>query len=112
MISVRFEHTDKTIVLSVKGHAGQAPVGHDIVCASASILAMTAAQAVADMHGRGRLKKRPTLRLEAGDAVITCKATKQYREEALHTFEVIQTGYELLAENYPKYVQLTKFGKA
>ena len=112
MIKVRFEKADKNLVLTVKGHAGQAEHGKDIVCSAASILAYTVAQSVADMRDAGKLKKKPTIRMDEGDAIITCKPTKQYYAEALHTFCVIQTGYDVLCHNYPWYVQLTKFGEA
>ena len=114
MIQARFEKSDdgKTLILTVKGHAGQADVGQDIVCASASILAYMVAQVVKTMHDEGKLKKKPNIRLESGDAVITCKPTKQFYAEALHTFSVAQVGYDLLHHNYPQYVQLTKFGRA
>ena len=114
MIQARFEKSEdgKTLILTVKGHAGQADVGQDIVCASASILAYTVAQVVTTMRDEGKLKKKPNIRLESGDAVITCKPIKQFFAEALHTFSVAQVGYDLLHHNYPRYVQLTKFGKA
>ena len=114
MIQARFDFSDdgKTIIFTVKGHAGQADIGHDIVCASASILAYTVAQVVKTMREEGKLKKNPNIRLDSGDAIITCKPTKQYFAEALHTFSVAQVGYDLLHHNYPQYVQLTKFGKA
>ena len=112
MIKVRFEKADKNLILTVKGHAGQAEHGSDIVCSAASILAYTVAQAVARMQEGGKLKKKPTIRMEAGDTAITCKPTKQYYAEALHTFSVIQLGYDVLHHNYPDYVQLTKFGEA
>jgi len=114
MIQARFEKSEdgKTLILTVKGHAGQADVGQDIVCAAASILAYTVAQVVKTMHDEGKLKKKPNIRLESGDAVITCKATKQYYAEALHTYSVAQVGYALLQHNYPDYMQLVKFGMA
>lgn len=114
MIQVKFEHSEdgKTLILTVKGHAGQAEVGQDIVCAAASILSYTVAQVVMTMREQGKLKKKPHLRMDSGDAVITCKPTKPYYAEALHTYSVAQVGYDLLQHNYPQYVQLIKFGKA
>lgn len=112
MIQVRFEKDGKNIILTVKGHSEQAEMGQDIVCSAASILAYTVAQMVADMGEGGKLKKKPHIRLDSGDSAITCKPTKQYYNEALHTYTVAQTGYELLAHTYPEYVRLTKFGEA
>lgn len=114
MIQVRFEKSDdgKTLILTLKGHSGQAEMGQDIVCSAASILAYTVAQMVTTMREEGKLKKSPHIRMESGDATITCKPTKQYFGEAMNTYRVAQTGYELLAHTYKDYVRVTKFGEA
>ena len=114
MIQARFEKSEdgKTLILAVKGHSEQAVSGQDIVCAAASILAYMVAQMVKTMREDGKLKKAPTVRMDSGDAVITCKPTKQFFGEALHTYRVAQTGYELLAHTYGEYVRVTKFGEA
>ena len=112
MIQVRFEKDGKNIILTVQGHSEQAEMGQDIVCSAASILAYTVAKMVADMGESGKLKKKPHIRMESGDSAVTCKPTKQYFNEALHTYTVAQAGYELLAHTYPEYVRLTKFGEA
>jgi uncharacterized protein YsxB (DUF464 family) len=114
MIQVRFEKSEdgKTIILTLKGHSEQAEMGQDIVCSAASILAYTVAQVVTDMGESGKLKKKPHIRLESGDATITCKPTKQCFGEAMHTYIVAQTGYELLAHTYKDYVRVIKFGEA
>ena len=112
MIQARFEKDGKNIIMTVRGHAGQAESGQDIVCSAASILAYTVAQMVSKMRDDGKLKKAPTIRMESGDTAITCKPTKQYFTEALHTYTVAQTGYELLAHSYGDYVRVVKFGEA
>lgn len=114
MIQVRFEKSEdgKTIILTLKGHAEQAEIGQDIVCSAASILAYTVAQMVTTMREERKLKKSPHIRMESGDATITCKPTRQFFGEAMHTFKVAETGYELLAHTYPDYVRVIKFGEA
>lgn len=112
MIQARFETDNKNIIMTVKGHSEQAEIGKDIVCSAASIIAYIVAQMIVEMREDGKLKKSPTIRMESGDTVITCKPTKQYYGEALHTFEVAQTGYELLAHTYEDYVRVIKFGEA
>ena len=86
MIKVRFDKSEdgKTLILTLEGHAGQAEVGKDIVCSTASILAYTTAQMVQTMREEGKLKKKPHIRLEEGNAVITCKPSRSYYAEALH----------------------------
>ena len=107
MITVEFKTNDKTgrLSLRVKGHAGQADIGKDIVCASASILAYTVAQVVSNIESKGGLKKPPTIKLLRGNTVITCHPTDEYRDELAHTFYVAEVGYALLTHNYPQYVE-------
>lgn len=100
------------VSLHVKGHAGQSIPGHDIVCASASILAYTLAQNIKMSKERGCLKYSPKIKLKEGDSIITCRAKDEYTyAEILHTFLVIQTGYVLLAHNYPQFVAVEMFGQ-
>ena len=99
--------------MSVKGHAGQAPIGHDLICAAISILTHTAAQIVQTMNENGRLARPPTVRLGRGDAQISCQSdSDEYYDEAYKAYTVIQTGCSLLAANYPEYVTLKMFDKA
>lgn len=114
MIEVKFSFSDdgKTIVLSSSGHADAAPRGEDTVCAAASILAYTVAQEITDLRTEGKLRRKPTVRLGPGSAVLTCKPTKGAYAEALHTFKVAQTGYRLLAANFPDHVRVHTFGEA
>lgn len=99
-----------SITMKLTGHAGQAKKGEDIVCASASILAYTVAQALQFMYEQGDLQKKPLLKLDEGDTIIVAKPKHEAYAEALHTFFVAQVGYHLLAHNYPQYVTLVSFG--
>ena len=99
-----------SITLKLSGHAGQAEKGTDIVCAAASILAYTVAQAIQFIYEEGGLKKKPHIKLEEGDTIIVAKPKAETYAEALHTFFVAQVGYHLLAHNYSQYVTLSSFG--
>ena len=114
MIKVSFSRNEEnqSITLKVNGHAGQASMGQDIVCASASILAYTVAQTLRYIHAQGGLKKKPVLKLDNGNALITCQPTEEYFGEVLQTYFVAEVGYNLLASNYPQFVELTMFGEA
>ena len=110
MVKARFELTDKgTLVLTLSGHAGAAPAGVDTVCAAASMLAYTVAQEVLEMEGKGKLRKKATVKLDRGEALITCKPKKSAWSEALQLYKVAQTGYRLLAANFPENVQVNTF---
>ena len=101
--------TDKdsgSITMKLSGHAGAGEVGKDIVCASASILAYTVAQTLQFMYGEGQLQKKPHIKLDPGDCIITAKPKDDAYAEVLHTFFVAQVGYSLLAKNYPQFVDL------
>jgi uncharacterized protein YsxB (DUF464 family) len=115
MINVKFRRHDATryLSLTVEGHAGQDDIGHDIVCASASILAYTVAQIVKTMEHHGDLNGKPVVDLKSGDATIVCRCKNDdIYAEAAHTFFVAQTGYLLLKNNYPQYVDLKTVGEA
>lgn len=110
MVKARFELADKgTLVLTLSGHAGAAPAGVDTVCAAASMLAYTVAQEVLEMQGKGKLRKKATIKLDQGAALITCKPKKCAWSEALHLYKVAQTGYRMLAANFPENVQVKTF---
>ena len=113
MIKVKFRTHDATryLRLTVEGHAGQDTQGHDLVCASASILAYTAAQIVQTMEHHGDLIDKPCVEMKDGDAtiILRCKDDDIYAE-ARHTFFVVKTGYDLLAHNFPQYVELKSVG--
>ena len=112
MMKISFEDKDNTLALTVKGHAGYADTGQDIVCAAATILAYTVAQAVKDMYGQGRLEKEPYISLKEGNATVRCAPKAETYAEALHTYFVAQIGYNLLSHNYPDNIKLKMFGQA
>lgn len=114
MIQASFKKDEESnaIIMTVKGHAGQDNTGHDVVCASASILAYTIAQYLQYVHDRGGLQKKPHIVLNDGDALIVAKPTKEFEGEVLNAYFVAEVGYSLLAHNYPQYVELSMFGEA
>ncbi len=115
MVVAKFtmDESRNMVSLHVKGHAGAAPIGQDTVCASATILAYTVAQNVKMAESRGMLKYSPTIKLRDGNSIISCRAKDDDAyTELLHTYFVIQTGYQLLAHNYPQFVTVEMFGKA
>lgn len=108
MITARFyqKPSQGSIHMTIKGHAGAAPKGEDLICASATMLAYTVAQAVQFMYEHDKLKKKPEIRIKDGEATIIATPTEDGYAEALHTFWVAQCGAHVLAHNYPSYVTL------
>ena len=95
-----------SIHMTLKGHAQAAPKGEDLVCASATMLAYTVAQAVQFMNEQGKLKKKPKIHITEGSATIIATPTEDAYAEALHTYWVAQCGIHVLQHNYPQNVKL------
>lgn len=112
MITVRFERKDDILSMSLKGHAGAAVKGHDIICAAASILCYTAAQVMQFMFEEQELSEKPDIFLEEGNSHVIAKPKEEHYNECVHAFFVVQAGYALLARSYPKYIELISFGKS
>lgn len=110
MINIIFDVDLETFRLSliVKGHANFDEVGKDIVCASASILTYTIAKIATDMVENGRIAENSVIRLKEGEAFINCHCmSKEAFAELSRAFRTIETGYKLLAENYPQNIDVT-----
>ena len=108
MVKMHFwQEKDKgSIHMKVQGHAETAPNGADLVCASATMLVYTVAQAMSFMHEQGQLEEKPKLKIREGKAVIVAKPKEDFYAEALHTFWVAQCGAHVLASNYPEAASL------
>lgn len=111
MTTARFqlEMESGSLIMDVRGHAGFAELGKDPVCAGASVLAMTVAQCVYEMGRRGKLKKKPNVKIRNGRVTVVAKPEPEYFHEALHLFWIGQVGMQLLEESYPEHIQLSQF---
>lgn len=98
MIKVVYERNPMR--LTVQGHAGSGEVGHDLVCASASILVYTLASFAKNTY-KARQVKKLKVRLDEGDAEISFKAKPRYRMAITLVCDAICGGFQLLAYNYP-----------
>lgn len=107
MISVIY-HRDLNRV-TVEGHAQSGEMGHDLVCASASILVYTLAAFVENMKACGQVKY-PSIDLADGNATIYCKAPKRLKASITLAFDTVCAGFELLAHNYPENISYKIMG--
>ena len=98
MIRVTYYRTYNRV--TVEGHAGSGPEGHDLVCASVSALALTLAGNVAYMEAQEAVWGTIT-KLEEGYAEIQCNAYRRYRASVEQIFRAVCVGFELLATKYP-----------
>ena len=110
MLKVRLDQDNHTLKLLLDGHAGQADIGHDIVCSACSILAYTLAQYVKCAEAEGGLACPPYITLDSGYAVVECEPREDYFDGIYGAYQFAQLGYILLEHNYPQFVELTQFG--
>lgn len=96
MVSIEFDRDN--LCVTVKGHAQSGEAGHDLVCAATSALVYTLA---ADVE---RLCQPSAIRLEEGDAEISCSPDADYRLMVTFLFESICVGFEMLSVDYSEFV--------
>lgn len=96
--------------VTMEGHAKSGEIGHDLVCASASILIYTLASFVENMKD-ARQVYNPKTELKEGDALISCDAPSKYKGSITLVFDSICGGFELLARDYPDNISYEIRGK-
>ena len=89
--------------LTMTGHAGAGEQGHDLVCASASMLAYTLAVNVTNMASQGNVRQ-PITKLNEGDTEISCNPKSNLRHIVTLVFDSVCLGFELLAHDYPENI--------
>ena len=109
MILVYFKENEQEGTLSFKlsGHAGYSNPGTDIVCSAASILAYTLAQEISVVDNDKKMQEESEIFLHDGNAVIRCRPKREFYEDILRIYRFANTGYALLAKNFPKNVKIT-----
>lgn len=101
-------HRDRNRV-SVTGHAESGEAGHDLVCASASILCYTLASFVNNMKIAKQVYN-PTTELKEGDALISCEPPNKYKNSVTLVFDSICGGFDILAKSNPDYISFEMHG--
>lgn len=89
--------------VTVEGHAGSGPEGHDLVCSAVSALALTLAGNVAYMQTQEAVYDVIT-KLEEGNAEIQCTPYRRYKDSVAQIYRAICVGFELLATKYPENI--------
>lgn len=87
--------------VTVKGHAGAAPHGEDLICAAVSALLCTLAEAVRRLEEHGRAE-HVEIRLFAGDAEISFHSACEC--PVIAVVDTVCLGLECLAAQYPEHV--------
>lgn len=91
MIRAHADVENGRMLFVVRGHAGAAPKGEDLVCAAATILARALGETV---------KGDKEVRIEDGVFALNCELTEQNKAY----FDVAAKGFRLLAKQYPEFV--------
>lgn len=109
MIEVRFYQKPEkgSIHMVMKGHSDAAPRGEDLVCAGATTLAYTLAQAVQFLEDK--LAIPPKIEIGEGHARIIATPKEEGLAEVLYAFWFMQCGIHVLCHNYPGRIRLDHF---
>lgn len=92
---INIMYNSELIKLEISGHAGFAEKGKDIVCAAVTALACTLEQCM-ENAGEGHCEWKE------GETCFTASGTENLRP----CFETVVTGLQLLAEEFPDYVNI------
>lgn len=97
MTSIEYSINKNTIELTASGHAGFDEIGKDIVCSAISILIQTL---VAEM---GNVADSYDFEMRGGYAWVKAEG-----DIVVHVLDTIITGFRLLEENYPEYIEVIR----
>ena len=106
MTTVQIRRDDQGVCgLTVKGHAGYAKSGSDIVCAAASVLITTCANALQSVAS-----VTPLLKVTEKPALIAVDLPEGLSLEQSHDariiLETVLQGFKDVAAQYPRYLQI------
>lgn len=107
MINVTYHRLFNRV--TVEGHAGNGPEGHDLVCAAVSAIALTLAGNVSYMESQEAVHG-VIIKLDEGNAEIQCTAYRRYKDSVEQIFRAICVGFELLSTKYPENISYTVRG--
>lgn len=111
MIHAEFKSDDNGLHMTIKGHAGQAPAGQDIVCSAVSILANMAARFAMTEEKCGSFKEQPLIKLEEGDTEVSVNPIEEKQGAFAFAYSFLELGFDSIAQAYPEYVELKTFGQ-
>ena len=89
--------------VTVKGHAGSGPEGHDLVCAAVSALTLTLAGNVSHMETQEAVYG-VIINLKEGNSEIQCTPYRRYKDSVAQIYRAVCVGFELLATQYPENI--------
>lgn len=105
---IKVEFNPNTYTLDVNGHAEHGEKGEDIVCSAISILFYTLAESLNNC--RDMLEESVDYDMDDGNGHISCKPKAEYEANISLIYWTILNGFQLVAENYKKNVNLHVVG--
>ena len=106
MINITFN--PNTFTLDITGHAEHGKKGEDIVCSAISTLFYTLGEAL--YESREMLAEDIVFSDEDGNGHLSCKPKAEYEGNIARTYWTILVGFDLVAKNYKKNVNLLVVG--
>lgn len=103
MTEVKMKQVFDVYSVSIKGHAGYADIGKDIVCSACSILTYSLDRFLSDMEKKGKVT---ILEVEADNGNVNI-VFEIKDSNILYGIDAIKGGFELLAENYQDFVKVS-----
>lgn len=106
MTRVTISHNGSDITgIRVSGHSGYAEEGSDIVCAAASVLITTCANALDSVANI-----RPVVRASEKNTEISVRLPDHMNPQQMHDAQIIlqsaRLGFQDIAEQYPENLQI------
>lgn len=102
MIEIIYNRKKHSVL--VKGHAGSAEHGHDLVCSAVSALVYTLASNVEKLADDRKHVRRPVIDLNKGNAVISCDPVHGFTAVTTLVFDTVCEGFSLLAQQYGAFI--------
>ena len=106
MININFN--PNTFTLDITGHAGHGKKGEDIVCSAISTLFYTLAESL--YNSKTMLAEDIDFSDKDGNGHLSCKPKAEYEANVSLIYWTILNGFQLVAENYKKFVKLKVVG--
>lgn len=100
----------KRLRLTCAGHAQNGKKGEDLVCAAVSALVLTMASNVATLAAQEKVE-HPVLRIQEGDAWISCVPKKGLGREVTLICDAVCGGFELLETMHPESIRFRVEGQ-
>ncbi len=104
-MQIDFRQERGQIQVRIRGHAGYAPAGEDIVCAAASMLGALLEETLLRENTQGGLR---FLSVQKSNGVLELdfSPTLSGWSRLSPVLEAVEHGFRLLADQYPSYVSL------